>query len=532
MRSRPAVCLAALVAAALAFVPLTVAAGSAPCVATGVLATLAPGPTPVGPSLSAADRESTTADAVSDPATGLEVGHAALGVAGCVTAGAPGGTAAQVDTWSVLGAVSGSSLEADLVPAPAGSGWHLRASVRGLQVNGAPAELTPGQSITVGNWGVLEPQAGGDAGAGQPLRWWKAALELRLTRAHGGLPPGAALLIGWVSASKPPARSPAPVPVPKPPPPPTTSPTTTSVPTTPAATPKVAAKKPKPVIAATPKRKAKQVRHKRPAHPRPKPKPKPKPGQQPLRATPPLGPGQYDFPVTGNVTWGDTYGAARSDVPGGWHHGDDLFAPLGTPVVAVADGTVFSVGWNHVGGWRLWLRTDAGDSFYYAHLSGYTALGRNNNHVHRGQVLGFVGNTGDAITTWPHLHFEVHPNELLYLGYNGAVDPTTYLDGWHHVLSLKAPPPVSLPSDAGRGEGAVVDWRRLLAVRPLRRPPATADPKAPPARPTAAKRLADAPARAGSGGSGDGWGAVVAALVLVTIAAAAVALSVRNGRSS
>jgi hypothetical protein len=249
--------------------------------------------------------------------------------------------------------------------------------------------------------------------------------------------------------------------------------------------------------------------------------------------TPPLAPATYDFPVSGNVTWGDTYGVPRSDVPGGWHHGDDLFAPLGTPVVAVADGTVFAVGWNHVGGWRLWLRTDAGDSFYYAHLSGYTATSRNNAHVHRGDVLGFVGNTGDAITTWPHLHFEVHPNELMYLGYNGAVDPSTYLERWHHVESLQAPPPVRLPSNAGRGQGAVMDFRRLLALRPLETPSVAA--KAPIAAAThrsAGTRQASAASPTAAGGSGDGWGAIAAALGLVGIAAGAVAVSVRNGRSS
>ena len=52
----------------------------------------------------------------------------------------------------------------------------------------------------------------------------------------------------------------------------------------------------------------------------------------------------------------DTYGAFRSDVPGNWHHGDDIFAPLGTPVVAVATGTINRVGWEHLGGWRLWVR--------------------------------------------------------------------------------------------------------------------------------------------------------------------------------
>jgi hypothetical protein len=219
-------------------------------------------------------------------------------------------------------------------------------------------------------------------------------------------------------------------------------------------------------------------------------------------------------------------------VPGGWHHGDDLFAPLGTPVVAVADGTVFAVGWNHVGGWRLWLRTSSGDSFYYAHLSGYTATAQNNAHVQRGDVLGFVGNTGDAITTWPHLHFEIHPNELMYLGYNGAVDPTTYLDGWHHVESTHAPPPVRLPSSAGQGEGALTDFHRLLALRPLKTPTARAPVAAVQTHRSVPGRQAAAAAPAATGGSHDGWGAVAAALALLAVAAGAVMVAIRNGRSS
>jgi len=184
MPFRAAVCLAAFAATALAVVSQGFAVAPAPCVATGVLAVLAPGqavPAVVGPTLSAADRESTTADAVSDPATGLKVAHAELGVAGCVgTAGAPGGTAAHADIWSVLGAVRGTSLDADLVPAPGdGSGWHLRAIHDGLEVNGAPIEVPVGQNIPVGDWGSLEAQVSIDAGAGQPLRWWRAALAPR-----------------------------------------------------------------------------------------------------------------------------------------------------------------------------------------------------------------------------------------------------------------------------------------------------------------------------------------------------------------
>src|SRR5581483_7772496 len=159
-------------------------------------------------------------------------------------------------------------------------------------------------------------------------------------------------------------------------------------------------------------------------------KPKKPPPARPLQVTPPLDGGPYIFPVAGTASFGDTYGGLRSDVPGGWHHGDDIFAPLGTPVVAVADGTVNRAGWERVGGWRLWVRDDDGDEFYYAHLSGYARVAFADGRVHRGEVIGFVGNTGDAFATLPHLHFEVHPRSLLRLKYDGAVDPTTYLQSW------------------------------------------------------------------------------------------------------
>jgi hypothetical protein len=143
------------------------------------------------------------------------------------------------------------------------------------------------------------------------------------------------------------------------------------------------------------------------------------------------------FPVYGNSSFVDTFGALRSDVPGGWHHGDDIFAPLGAPILAVASGTVFSVGWNKVGGWRLWLRDDRGNEFYYAHLSAYSPFAVNGAIVQAGDVLGFVGDTGDALHTPFHLHFEIHPVGLLGLGYDGAVDPTTYLRGWAHPRDVR-----------------------------------------------------------------------------------------------
>jgi hypothetical protein len=190
---------------------------------------------------------------------------------------------------------------------------------------------------------------------------------------------------------------------------------------------------------------------------------------EPLKATPPLALLHYTFPVLAPAEYIDTYGAFRSDVPGNWHHGDDIFAPLGTPVVAVATGTINRVGWEHLGGWRLWVRDNAGDEFYYAHLSGYTPGDLHSNHVKAGQVIGFIGNTGDAFTTSPHLHFEIHPRTLLHLGYDGAVDPTNYLNHWTHLTHIRAPAPVHppLPTNPPLRNEARYVFRELLAARHL-----------------------------------------------------------------
>jgi hypothetical protein len=266
---------------------------------------------------------------------------------------------------------------------------------------------------------------------------------------------------------------------------------------------------------------------------------------QPLKVTPPLGLRHYVFPVAGQSEFGDTYGGFRSDVAGNWHHGDDIFAALGTPVVAVASGTLNRVGWEKIGGWRLWVRDGAGDEFYYAHLSGYAPTDLRSNRVTAGEVIGFVGNTGDAFTTSPHLHFEIHPRQLLHLGYDGAVDPTTYLDGWKHLGHVDAPRPVHppLPEQPQIRSEARYVFRELLAARhlvthgpsPRARPHVESstgvDGAAPARAPQASRESARAPAAKAS--SPDGLRtAGIAALAAAALAAVALFLIERRRRQS
>ena len=93
------------------------------------------------------------------------------------------------------------------------------------------------------------------------------------------------------------------------------------------------------------------------------------------------------------------------------HKGIDIFASKGTAVVAVADGIVSYIGEQPKGGLCLWLTTEAGTSFYYAHLDRWAPGLYDGMDVASGVLLGYVGNTGNARTTPPHLHFAVNDND-------------------------------------------------------------------------------------------------------------------------
>lgn len=101
----------------------------------------------------------------------------------------------------------------------------------------------------------------------------------------------------------------------------------------------------------------------------------------------------------------DTWHAARSG--GRQHQGADVFAPHGSPAYAVVDGVVDRWSGGGLGGIALWLRGDDGTRYYYAHNSANVApVGA---RVRAGEVIAYVGKTGNAETTPPHVHFEAHP---------------------------------------------------------------------------------------------------------------------------
>ena len=302
-----------------------------------------------------------------------------------------------------------SHVDATAVPSNA-TGDYTGTKVLGLKVLGAEVAAAPGTQVPLADWGtltVLDETASPTETKGMPGFYIAAtALQVHLLLDHGGLSAGTDLLLGsakaTVQAGTPATAAPAVPATPETTPSTTTTATTT---TTPDMTPGRG-----PGLSLSPPRRTPSTVH------------------------PALTAGGYVFPIYGPSSFIDSFGAPRADVS--WHHGDDIFAPLGAPILAVADGTLFSVGWNDIGGLRVWLRDAAGNEFYFAHLSALATRTANGVPVQAGDVIGFVGNTGDAKGTPYHLHFEIHPVSMLYLGYDGAVDPTTYLQAWARLKDV------------------------------------------------------------------------------------------------
>jgi peptidoglycan LD-endopeptidase LytH len=136
-------------------------------------------------------------------------------------------------------------------------------------------------------------------------------------------------------------------------------------------------------------------------------------GGPPVGANGPL----YHCPVDPPRSYVDTFGAPRV---GHTHQGNDIFAPTGTPIRAPFEGTA-QEGYDGLGGIVVHVYASANaDYVYNAHLSRHAGVG--GQHVQPGDLIGYVGNTGNAVGTSPHDHFEYHP------GGGDAVSPYPYLN--------------------------------------------------------------------------------------------------------
>jgi murein DD-endopeptidase MepM/ murein hydrolase activator NlpD len=158
------------------------------------------------------------------------------------------------------------------------------------------------------------------------------------------------------------------------------------------------------------------------------------------------------FPVegAGNGAIQSFFGADR-EAGRRSHQGIDIFAPRGTPVLASTAGVVRSTRPNSLGGNVVWLRDEQrGQSLYYAHLDAHVVV--QGQRVRPGDTLGFVGNSGNARTTPPHLHFGI------YRRGEGAIDPLP----WVRLVAGGIP---TLRADTSRLGSPAMTGPRRIALR-------------------------------------------------------------------
>jgi murein DD-endopeptidase MepM/ murein hydrolase activator NlpD len=138
------------------------------------------------------------------------------------------------------------------------------------------------------------------------------------------------------------------------------------------------------------------------------------------------------FPVAGPARWANDWHVRRCEPYPHLHEGLDIFAEAGTPVVAVADGRVSQSANDAIAGLSVEIVDGDGVQYFYAHLSRIAAGVSVGDPVETGDVLGYVGATGNAMGGPPHLHLEVQPGGV-------PVPPKPYVDRWLAISIRRAP---------------------------------------------------------------------------------------------
>lgn len=165
------------------------------------------------------------------------------------------------------------------------------------------------------------------------------------------------------------------------------------------------------------------------------------------------------FPVAGYTWYQDDWAAPRWVPYFHMHEGTDLFARSGTPVIACANGVVSKLMNGSIGGVSIWLRADDGTVYYYGHLHSYAAGLREGLRVKIGQVIATVGNSGTAVGTYPHVHFEVHPKGGV------AVNPKPSLDAWLFEAEARAARALELNrAITAQARIGAAKWRTLFGL--------------------------------------------------------------------
>ncbi|MDP4667654.1 MAG: M23 family metallopeptidase [Gaiellales bacterium] len=175
------------------------------------------------------------------------------------------------------------------------------------------------------------------------------------------------------------------------------------------------------------------------------------------------------FPVIGGAQYTDDYGDPRG---GGSHEGNDLMAPCGTPTIAVVSGTV-RLDWGDRSGWMVTLKGRS--SWYrYIHMDGRdgakSALAKglkNGSRVKEGQIISYVGNTGDAVGAPCHLHFEYHKGTTVSSPFAYLQAATIMqLDAANPLSANGVTPPVALTIKGVVAWTATVGGEGRLIIRP------------------------------------------------------------------
>ena len=116
--------------------------------------------------------------------------------------------------------------------------------------------------------------------------------------------------------------------------------------------------------------------------------------------------GAYEFPLINS--WG--YPRAPGTIDAHWHEGIDIFAPTGSPLVAAEAGEITDIGFGTLGGLKIWIMGESGTRWYYAHLDAFNPKLVEGDFVNAGDLIGYVGASGNAVGTPPHLHLQIHPD--------------------------------------------------------------------------------------------------------------------------